>query len=514
MKTFLSALLEAYTEYPVTPDLLKNPLLTGPNFRTPLSINHYELVDKLSKEVPSHPDEHAHILQYTDGSEELNSNLWTSFIGGGDIHNKHRDNLQTMNNFLLSHPTPEEDIHVFSGFKHKNSLTEQLDSAGSGHVFANIPSFTSASLNPLVANKFGSSGKILRIKIKKGQQVGGYIQPHSLLYSEEEFTLAPNHILKINATPTTILENGSAIHDAEIVNPNTPEVPRQVALDNLRFQKKLDAITKRPSLSDKLSDLSKATSYHDIAKFVVHSNNTPALASALAVHPMLTERHLLNFFHEAHHSLFRNKDAYGPRLVDKAIENGHSKPRNAWELTHNPSLSEEDVSKLHNAYKDTGILQNSGLEFHHNLTQPIADEILEDRIKNKLKTRSSNIFQKASTPIISKYLNTAAGYESKFDALGNANELYDKDIHKIVDTEANRGNLRSALISSQENPNTKDIHKKMVNYLLDNEDKFFTHGITGVYAQGGFINHFGDETIKAKLRNSKFSAFNELGKNK
>ena len=112
-------------------------------------------------------------------------------------------------------------------------------------------------------------------------------------------------------------------------------------------------------MSDKLDELSKATSYHDIAKFVVHSNHTPAIARALAAHRALTERHLLNFFHESNKSLFTNEHAYGPRLVDKVIEQGHTNPQNVVALTRNPRLSEEDVAKLHNAYKDTGILQNS-----------------------------------------------------------------------------------------------------------------------------------------------------------
>lgn len=252
--SFIHALLEEYKEIPLSSNLFDRNGLYGQIFNkangsksmpndTPMVTNNHTEVG-IPHSLANMPLEYKSKLQYyTDDSSGINSNLWKLKLSNSYFtlmkalkHDNHPDYNHglgiTVNRILEQHPLAKEDFHVFTGMAVK-AFKPFLDNRDDIY---HIPSFISTTLNPYVSKAFtdifDNERHILRIKIRKGQQVGGYIQPHSSQISEEEFLIKPNQILKINRIPTIIKNEHKMdvhVHDAHIL---TDEEINQLPIDH------------------------------------------------------------------------------------------------------------------------------------------------------------------------------------------------------------------------------------------------------------------------------------------
>lgn len=146
-------------------------------------------------------DEYHAIKNYTDNSKDINRSLWNKTAGGSKI-------ITDIHSGLKKAPPAQNDFHVYTGVNpNKNELK------GSIHV----PAFTSTSTNPYVAADFVNPDKkrhtteiltdhrgnsvehtvhhVIKIHVKKGQQVGGYIPELSHYNTEKEFLINNGHTL-------------------------------------------------------------------------------------------------------------------------------------------------------------------------------------------------------------------------------------------------------------------------------------------------------------------------------
>lgn len=180
---------------------------------------------------PEHHEDKA-LTRYTKFSSTINKSLWMEKTHDQPLAADHEQIKKDVSGFLERHPAPKEDIHVYTGVSRSSNPKEWVDKSDG---IVHIPSFTSTSISPQVARDFarardGESGKevhILKIKVRKGQKVGGYVQPHSYHGDEGEFLIKPNHLLKIDKTPNTYTSTDGrpAIHvwHAHILEPHEIE---------------------------------------------------------------------------------------------------------------------------------------------------------------------------------------------------------------------------------------------------------------------------------------------------
>lgn len=142
---------------------------------------------------------------YTVASSRYNKELW-----GSENNNLHQK-IENVSNGLKSADPAHEDFHVYTGINGNKNKIEKGD--------LHIPAFTSTSTSIHRAAKFVSPEKgrhteeyhpdengnmvkhtvhhILKIKVKKGQQVGAYIANHSNYSAENEFLINKNHTIHI-----------------------------------------------------------------------------------------------------------------------------------------------------------------------------------------------------------------------------------------------------------------------------------------------------------------------------
>jgi len=137
---------------------------------------------------------------YKHDSYNMNGSLWG---GKNAVHNDDH-HIEHVSALLKSTPAAKKDFHVYTGVK---ADSERLK--GDLH----IPAFTSASADHRIAGLF-SSGKtvekmktesgnekdvnvrhVIKIHVKKGQQVGGYVGDIGQRQHEREFLINKGHTL-------------------------------------------------------------------------------------------------------------------------------------------------------------------------------------------------------------------------------------------------------------------------------------------------------------------------------
>jgi len=156
-----------------------------------------------SEHQPSHEStkDDDSLYYYTEDSKTINRNLWK-----GEKHDMH----DKISNVLKSGRPAKKDFHVFTGVNaNKNELKGNL----------HIPAFTSTSTRVSEAADFtpvkGSRHTtekhvndgvekeynihhIIKIHVKKGQQVGAYISDFSQFPKEREFLINKGHTLHLS----------------------------------------------------------------------------------------------------------------------------------------------------------------------------------------------------------------------------------------------------------------------------------------------------------------------------
>jgi len=148
------------------------------------------------------------IKSYCDHSTSMNKSLWKKkfdFI-------EDEKNASLLTDALKTAPAAKEDFHVYTGVNANRNEIKKGD--------LHIPAFTSASYSPIIAGRFvrpienrhteeyhpdedGNMVKhtvhhILKIHVKKGQQVGAYIADHSFAPHEKEFLINKGHTIHIS----------------------------------------------------------------------------------------------------------------------------------------------------------------------------------------------------------------------------------------------------------------------------------------------------------------------------
>jgi len=149
------------------------------------------------------------IRSYSASSKGLNRYLWENKHDANHKNSSLDDDAKTLSDILKTAPAAKEDFHVYTGINSKRNKIEKGD--------LHIPAFTSTSTKDFVAGDFGvkyhsledhpnKNGDIqphmihhiLKIHVKKGQQVGAYIAPHSNYSDEHEFLINKNHTIHVS----------------------------------------------------------------------------------------------------------------------------------------------------------------------------------------------------------------------------------------------------------------------------------------------------------------------------
>lgn len=156
-----------------------------------------------------HTDHSSTLRSYTGSSTSLNRYLWEKKKNPAHISEYDEGESKKLTDILKTAPAAKEDFYVYTGVNPNKNKIEKGD--------LHIPAFTSASTKDFVASDFSSkyhtiedhtdeNGEltsqkvhhILKIHVKKGQQVGAYIAPHSIYEDEHEFLINKNHTIHLS----------------------------------------------------------------------------------------------------------------------------------------------------------------------------------------------------------------------------------------------------------------------------------------------------------------------------
>lgn len=187
---------------------------------------HEELVDHYKK--VGNPDQIKAIQNYTaSGSKSLNKKLYT----GKKLTKREQYVHKHLSDHIQSNKTPKSLV-VHTGVKRS---PEHSKKSGDSPIKAELPAFTSTSLDYTIANHFSGPdhksehkydlkrqktapgdkkgwayGHVISIHVPKGSH-GSYVSGHSYMGNEErELVLHPNSKLHINPTP-------DVHHDTKVV---------------------------------------------------------------------------------------------------------------------------------------------------------------------------------------------------------------------------------------------------------------------------------------------------------
>ena len=176
------------------------------------------------------------IKDYTQGSKEINRALWKVKKGEYEISKPQAEMIQDIHDTLDTSILPHDDISVYSGVR-RNPQEMVKDSGG---ILHHAP-FMSASMSPTVGLGFSSPVRtrlkdgseedvhhIIKINIRKGQKVGGYLGDKSQFSHEKEYLIKSNQVLHINPEYEEIILRGYDgnvkrrvhIHHAVILEPH------------------------------------------------------------------------------------------------------------------------------------------------------------------------------------------------------------------------------------------------------------------------------------------------------
>lgn len=168
------------------------------------------LFEKHAPDV-THIDHRDMINYYTGNSSPMNKHLWRKKFGTA-VDNSYLDkNADKISDILKTAPAAKKDLVVYSGVNGERNALHKGD--------LHIPAFTSSSSDSRIASGFAHSrhtvedlpnadGDIvphkvhhmIKIHIKKGQQVGAYVAEHSNYSDEKEFLINKNHTLHLDGT--------------------------------------------------------------------------------------------------------------------------------------------------------------------------------------------------------------------------------------------------------------------------------------------------------------------------
>lgn len=169
-------------------------------------------------------DQKKAVEEYKRDSFHINGALW-----GNEMAKKSSGHhIEPLHNLLKSAPKASSDFHVYTGVS-----TTNIKFDGDIH----IPAFTSTSPDHRIAGLFANNftteemptengskkmvniQHVIKIHVKKGQHVGGYIGDMATRKHEKEFLINKGHTLHFNGT-----KEDHVVHDGGMVK--TPVIVR------------------------------------------------------------------------------------------------------------------------------------------------------------------------------------------------------------------------------------------------------------------------------------------------
>lgn len=248
------------------------------------------------------------IDEYTHSSKSINKNLWQNKEHAID------DDVIGINKELNQSPNFHHNFTIYSGIrKNPDEITN--------NNLLHHPAFMSASISPKTALDFAEYGTrhILKIHVKKHQNIGAYIGDKSQYPDQHEFIIKPNQLLYISPNYTEHKYNtreNVRIHDAHILEPHEYEH----LLDNPEVQKHIEMSKYLPPsnsinhkfINDNINGTKEnklliACKQNLLPKHVesLLSNNDPDITKALINNPyhVLTKKHIDKLSDNYHNEL-------------------------------------------------------------------------------------------------------------------------------------------------------------------------------------------------------------------
>ena len=482
------------------------------------------------------PTEVNAIRSYTSGSKDVNNALWKNKADGTNIEEHLVKNINEIHTGLDTSNPPTDDMTVYSGVR-RNPQEMTKESGGLLHH----PAFISTSFNPSNALSFASPTNnnevhVLKIKIRKGQRVGGYLGDRSNIPSEQEYLIKSNQMLHIHPEPDrheVKRGDGSVgstvfIHHAIIMDPHEYEHLGEHA--EVKKHKEMSTLINTSDESKKYVDDYMSNRFGQILGDDKHLLSThklspthidkalenPDLHADISRHQELQPHHidkLLSSSAENKDDVFVNL-ARQKNLTPDHVEHLLKKDDyNVNErLLHNKSI------KLEPHHIDNLINGMHDVAYHHDLTPDHIDHLIKHRAE--LSTLSSR--DDLLPHHIDGLIKNTKSYivDSTTLNLSTNPHLTDKHIDKLIDTTsmdsvinsnlARHPNLSSdnidKLIDTKDTKAIralsfrKDLTTNHISRIIDNSD-----GYTNPTVLRNLNNNYkiGHDVVKKVLNNHK-----------
>lgn len=423
-------------------------------------------------QIPEMP--HA-IREYTSGSKDVNKSLWNHKTDGGEINEHLLSQIDDIHKGLDAGKAPSDDMTVYSGLR-RDPQKMTKESGGLLHH----PAFISASINPSNALGFAlpknsnpdKTLHVLKIKVRKGQKVGGYVGEHSEFAREQEYLVKANQMLHIHPEHDVMDLKGYDgktsqrvhIHHAIIMDPHEyehlgehAEVQKHKAMSaalNARgdWENSKDFVNK---LVDRYMDNSFGKSLDDDKAFIAvrklsHTHIDKALGNP-----------------DLHDDISRYQELQ-PHHIDKLMDS----------VNHN--INDESSSA-----RDFNILSNLSLQ--KNLTSSHIDRLLKTNNFNI----NHNLIQNGNIKLEPHHIDKLI--DNQFNDVSKRSELAPHHIDRLIDNAgdnkyklrniAKRGDLTSGHIDKLISRNDGDV-----NLSLSSNDHLNSNHISNLIESSSYSN--------------------------
>lgn len=358
-----------------------------------------------------HPDTY----KYTISSKILNRLLWGS-KKGEDIPHEDLTKISNIHHNLDSSDAAKDDLIVYSGVRRD----PQKMVKNSGGLVHHAP-LMSASINANSALNFAKDIEgtgirhVLKIKVRKGQQVGGYIGEKSAYTTENEYLLKGNQMLHIHPEFDEMLdEDGKTIrvHHAIIMHPHEYEhlTEHEEVKSHAELKDKLKA-----ARSELESNYDK-----DIKDGRMDSININML------NPIFNKRHIDALIDNpsVHHELLRTQ-TLSKEHIDKIIKSGHEGSDDL--IASQKNLDSSHVEHLIKKNNDEKVYKNLLGNRHINLDKSFIDELVKNPTYHRDLAKSTHIKEEHIDKLIEYGDNVTHSH------LAQRSDLNENHINEIAD---------------------------------------------------------------------------------
>ena len=458
-----------HIEDKITPEHFENHLTTPD-----VTVGHFNGV-----QIPKAPPA---ISSYTSGSKDVNNALWKNKADGINIADHLVRKIHEIHAGLDASKPSTDDMTVYSGIR-RDPQEMTKESGGLLHH----PAFISSSINPSNALSFAlptdkKEVHVLKIKIRKGQRVGGYLGDRSNIPGEQEYLIKSNQMLHIHPEPDRheVKGNDGAviktvfIHHAIVMDPHEYEHLGEHA--EVKKHKEMSSTLVNTAVDESKKHVDEYMNNNfgknfELDKQFLHENKLSSTHIDKALeHPEL-------------HSTISDSQELEPHHIDKLI-NSKSGAIIA-NLTKQKNLTPDHVDyflKKNNYHVTKGLLDNKNitLEPHHidhlisGLIHEVGhrDELTPDHIAHLIKHRAElETVSKRSDLLphhIDALIKNSKGdmYEDsiKLNLSANPNLTHDH-IDKLIEHNSRYGEINGNL-ARRDNLSTGNIDR-----LLDSKNE-------------------------------------------